>query len=243
MINKCKGDLMFKSVWTWNLMYASNCPIKCKYCYMTRVDRPYKALTFRKEFLKDDLGAGRTIFINSSYESFLPSIKMEWWESIIDRCKDFPDNKYLVITKKPDVMSEMINDGLKFPSTFVLGLTLETNRFYKNMYSPACPSPEDRVKAFAQLPGKRMVVVDPAMDFDHKEFVDMIRYIGPDIVAYGTETNSNYTERPSRDKSAEFLREVGQFSKIYVFKRYQKVLFAGDRNLDIKKMKNYRVHV
>ena len=218
MLKECAGRFMFESFWTWNLIYAGICPLMCAFCFVFRYKRKKIApLTFREKALKEDLGTGKNIFVNASYESFLPAVKQQWWEDIVAHCAKFPGNRYLVDTKRPDIMRKMMENGLVFPDTFTLAVSIEGNRDHRSLFSAACPTVAQRVKEFKAVDwDSKAVVFDPALDFDVDPTVDIIREIKPKIICFGIATCCNCAPPPPIEKSVEFIEKALEITKVYI---------------------------
>ncbi len=141
---------------------------------------------------------------------------------MIDYCRRFKGNKYLFHTKN----SKRLKD-FRFDKNMAVGVTIESNRYYPK-YMGKAPKPAERAyhmnpdnrNALSKLllPNwkaeddpdmpKRVVTIEPILDFDLKEFVDMILPINPDIVAIGADSKSHGMKEPSAEKIQALIAEL-----------------------------------
>ena len=185
VMNKSHGNMYGFVTHTWNAI-KGKCPHNCSYCYMKRF--PQKELRFDEKELKTDLGEGNFIFVGSSTDMFAEDVKEEWIIKTLEHCKKYLKNTYLFQSKNPKRFLNFKIDN--FPNDFVLGITLETNR--ENDLGNA-PSRRDRQDYFfdIDLRIRKMITIEPIMDFDVYLLVKEIAQIKPEFVFNSFSSNLN----------------------------------------------------
>lgn len=178
------------------------CPHDCAYCYMKRwgkqsdlhldatelrgglKPKPSKDNPRPRDIVRDDF-----IFIGSSCDMFAQGVPDEWIEEVLEYCDRESTPRYLFQSKSSRRLHQF-RDSL--PSRVVLGTTIETNRFYEKFMGVA-PAVKHRASGMAALsrgafsPQKfeTMVTVEPIMEFDLDELVDLILTCSPSWVNIG----------------------------------------------------------
>ena len=145
--------------------------------------------------------------------------KKEWMEKILKRIKEMPKRTFFFQTKEPNVFRKY-----KFPENVILGITLESNRFYDE-YSDA-PDPYVRFRSFKHIRHPRkFITIEPVLDFDFSIFLGWIKQIHPEriYIGYdtkktkiwdlGTEKYENLCE-PSLTKVKRLIRKLERFTKV-----------------------------
>lgn len=189
-LNTSKGNMYDFVTHTWNVV-KGQCYHDCSYCYMKRFGT-LKPVRFDRKELKTDLGKGNFIFVGSSCDMFSQVIPDEWVNDVLDHCKKF-DNQYLLQTKNPAAFARF-----KFDERFILGTTIESNRWYIS-YGRS-PSPRDRACALALVSQKKFVTIEPVLDFDVERLAEIIMIAEPDWVNIGADTGNNGMPEPSPSK-------------------------------------------
>jgi DNA repair photolyase len=173
-----------------------------------------KEPTFSEKALSDNFGAGKRIFVGSSFDIFSESVPEAWIAETIRKCRNNPENSYLFQTKNP---GRMIYFALAFPiqAEVMLGVTLESNRNYPVSDAPKI---QDRVTAMEVLREEYgfhvMVSVEPVLDFDVNEFADMIGGIRPDFVSIGADSKGHGLIEPPWDKIRELISLLEIFTEV-----------------------------
>lgn len=200
-LNKSKGNMYGFVTHTWNAIKGV-CPHKCTYCYMKRWGKQKPPHLDKSEF-KTDLGTGNYIFVGSSIDMFSGrGIKIKWIMETLNYCNYFEKNKYFFQTKNPEcfIMFKSI-----FPKNSTFCITLETNRHYPKIMQN-CPLSIKRVDDFTfDLPGKKMITIEPVIDFDPTTFLKMINKIKPSQINIGADSGNNHLPEPTPDKLQEFI--------------------------------------
>ena len=172
--------------------------------------------TLRQEEFTTNLNEGQRIFVGSSTDMFAENIKSDRIERVSDYCaaynEDKPQGKHIIYffqSKNPQRILQFIDHSV-FKHAVVL-TTLESNRDYPDIMCNA-PRIENRVKAMELIAQKgivTMVTVEPIMDFDTDEFVELIRRCKPRWVNIGkNEKDFILLPEPTIEKTQELIRRL-----------------------------------
>lgn len=208
MLNESKGNMYGFVTHTWNPI-KGKCWHDCEYCYMKSF--PQKELHLAENELTDDLGSGRFIFVGSSTDMFAENNPKDWIENVLEKCRKYPGNKYLFQSKNPKRIAEFV-----LPERSIIGTTIETNRVYNQIMGKA-PYPLFRAEVihmFKTMGFKTMITIEPILDFDMKELVDLIRYANPDWVNIGADSKGHNLLEPSREKILTLIEELKGFTEV-----------------------------
>lgn len=212
-----KKSLMFGFVTqTWNPL-VMRCRHKCRYCYaqpiidrLMEMNAKYKRLKaypdsitlvpseLNRVFKPDDF-----VFIQSMGDLFLKEVHENDILSILETAAH-SDAEFLTLTKNPARMAEFAD---RISRNCMVGITAETNRS-TSRYSKA-PVPEDRFREFRRFlwyPFRRLVVVEPVMEFDLKPFSKQILSVKPSLVAVGYDNHNNCLPEPRLSKTLELIQ-------------------------------------
>ena len=172
-----------------------------------RFNSPQKQVRFDEKELKTNLGEGNFIFVGSSNDMFAQNIPSEWIENTIKHCEKF-NNKYLFQTKNPKNIRRILCDNSH------VCITLETNRFYPEFMGNS-PKPIDRVEEMKLIRHPLYITIEPIMDFDLPEFVEMIKSCNPLQVNIGSDSGNNRLIEPPKEKVLELIKELRKFTTIH----------------------------
>lgn len=202
-LNKSKGNMYPFVTHTWNAI-KGKCPHDCSYCYMKRFGKQ-KPIRFTPGELKTDLGKGNFIFVGSSCDMWAEEIPEKWILDILELCNQFP-NRYLFQSKNPMRMFKM---RWLMPFNGIFGTTIETNRYYKQMGKAPCV--QDRATFLAFMSNKyfkTMVTIEPIMDFDVNELVNLVALCNPEWVNIGADSQNSGLPEPNADKIDELIKNL-----------------------------------
>ena len=192
---------------TWNVV-KGKCPHDCSYCYMHRWGNQ-KPVRFDDKELLSDLGQKNTIFIGSSCDLFANDIPHEWIAKTIARCLDF-DNTYLFQSKNPERFSDYFNH-LYTDTKFCT--TIETNRVY-HKFRGNTPGAKDRAYFLREWPFERYITIEPIMDFDLDEMIEIIKMCEPKQVNIGADSGHNNLPEPPASKIRQLISALSEFTII-----------------------------
>lgn len=204
-MNKQAGNMYPWVSHTWNPI-RGKCPHDCSYCYMKR----FKVgdLRLAEKELGTDLGKGNFIFVGSSTDMFAKEVPAEWIHRVLLHCCAF-DNTYLFQSKNPGRFLE----SLVFPPKTVFGTTIESNREYG---LGKAPMRKFRHAAMKNLVGRKMISIEPVMDFDLSFFPNWIKEIQPEFVSIGADSKGHSLSEPDHEKVEELIRELEKFTEVKV---------------------------
>ena len=207
------------------------CPHECGYCYMRAIFRHYhgdETLRLDEYELKVNYGKNKFIFLGTSTDMFANAVPTEWILQVYDKCLQYPENKYLFQSKNPGRVLEpqLINHPLmQLKDRICFATTIESNRDYP---ISKAQSMTERADAMAQLqamgfPG--MVTIEPIMDFDHEELVEMLKKIKPFQVNIGCNTSKEIKlPEPTRDQIYALVQELSTFTNVELKSNSKRIL-------------------
>lgn len=218
-LNKSKGQMYNFVTHTFNVI-KGKCSHDCSYCYMKRWGEQ-KNVHFDDKELKTDLGENNFIFVGSSCDMFAEDIPSDWIIEVLDHCSRH-NNEYLFQTKNPRRFSEFFDDMKALGLAYILCTTLESNRCYEAMQNS--PHPKERIIHFGSTFGKKMITIEPIMDFDLEEFVTDIRTIQPFQVNIGAESGNHNLPEPNKKKILALIHELEKFTIVHGKKNIMRLL-------------------
>jgi DNA repair photolyase len=188
------------------------CSHDCVYCPI-KMPKNNK-IKLKENSFKVNLGEKNRIFVGSTNDLFANNVPKEWIINILNYCNKYPNNDYLFQTKNP---SRFFDFKDYFPNNSIFGVTIETNR-ENNLAN--CPPRYLRLEEMKKdWPNKKMISVEPIMDFDIEIFPHWIEQISPDLVNIGRDSNKikDYSfPEPSNYKIKEFIKKVSDITKVNV---------------------------
>ena len=130
-------------------------------------------------------------------------------KKIVKRIESQPNKTFLIQSKNPKTFDRVV-----FPDNVILGITLETNRDKGYSKVSKAPVPTKRFKDFLKVDHPRkMITVEPVMDFDLDVMLDWMKQIKPFIVWLGYDSKSNcHFPEPELEKALSFhkaMQEAG----------------------------------
>jgi protein gp37 len=203
-----KGNMYKFITHVWNPV-RGKCPYSCSYCYVGRWGGTPKPLGIDRRDLITPLGGGRFIFICSGCDLFHPDVPGEWIADVRSQTLQYPDSKYLWHTKNPQRLVELIEPG---PAD-VACVTIESN-ISRPCISTA-PPPFERAIYLQKWEGRRMITVEPVMDFDTGEFADMILSCKPEQVNIGGDSGRNGLPEPLPWKIKELIAALEKHTAVH----------------------------
>jgi DNA repair photolyase len=210
---------MYAEAKTWNPF--KGCEFGCTYCVPSfqRQSKRQKSLCMdcynytphcHKDRLKK-IPSARIVFVCGNADiSFCPdNFTLKILEQIVDHNKRAPHKTYFFQSKRPAYFGPFLS---KFPDNVILLTTLETNRDegYSSISKAPCPS--DRYRQFRALDYPRKVVtVEPLLDFDLDIFASWIENISPEYVwlGFNSKPESVALPEPSEEKAQQFGQRLG----------------------------------
>ena len=210
MLKKSTGNMYEFITHTWNPI-VGECYHKCSYCYVKKYGNEISGnVRFKNDYLDDNFGSGKFIFVGSGIDLFADKICDSWIKKVLDKCdRDNHDlfgtkNRFLFQSKNPKRILQYIDHPI-FKDAVVC-TTIETNRDYPSI---RCESPlvEERALAMNEIANRGIetyLTIEPIIAFDINELVRLIRLCKPVQVNIGANTNNDVSlpEPSKKDISA-----------------------------------------
>ncbi|KXB04743.1 hypothetical protein AKJ48_01605 [candidate division MSBL1 archaeon SCGC-AAA261O19] len=221
-LNKTNGNMYPWVTHTWNPL-AGRCQHGCRYCYMKKgflgnLEKYKGKVELVEEELNTNLGSDKTIFVGSAIDLFGDWVPESAIRKILSSCGEF-SNTYLFQSKNPARFTNFLD---LLPESTILGTTLETNREYNISQAP---EPPQRYQDFLAIDWPRkMISIEPIMDFDLDKFVKWIKRIDLEFVSIGADSKNNGLREPSSDKVRNMIKKVQEFTEIRAKKNLNRLL-------------------
>ena len=208
-INQSKGNMYGFVTHTWNPI-KGRCSHDCKYCYMKVF--PQGELRFDEKELQTDLGRNNFIFVGSSCDMWVNEVTDSLIKMIINHCKKYLENTYLFQSKNPMRFVKLRDELISL--NCILGTTMETNRQeILNKISNA-PLINERSDAMTIKGFRKMITIEPIIDFDVMPFVSEIERTNPEFVNIGADSKNHNLIEPSPFKIQNLIKELEKFTKV-----------------------------
>lgn len=117
-------------------------------------------------------------------------------------CNAWDDRTFVLQTKDPRMFVKF-TDFIK--PNMILGTTIETNR-HTSFISKA-PYPLTRYLTLKNVDCKKMVTIEPIMQFDEMLF-DWIVDLGPEIVYIGYDSKNNHLPEPTLAETLHLIKQM-----------------------------------
>ena len=177
---------------------------KCRQCYHYEPhEHPKRLETYLPRTPK-----GKFIFTCASAD--ISFCKKRFLKKILARITEKSDRTFLIQSKNPKTFGRVT-----FPDNVILGTTLETNRdaVYKQAKISKAPPPSQRFKDFLNIQhARKMVTIEPVMEFDTEVMLDWIKQLKPVKVWIGYDSKKNHLVEPELSKVevlGEAIKELG----------------------------------
>jgi DNA repair photolyase len=237
-LNKKNHGKMFSIVTaTWNPI--SGCLYNCKYCWARdlaetklktskRYAKGFKPSLNESEF-NSKFGKGDLIFVSDMGDMFADFTPTEWIKQVLDHIRQFPEADFLFMTKNPRRYLELLPC---IPENAILGATIETTSdeiVLTDKVSNA-PLPTQRYEAMKELDWKRKIVsIEPIMEFDLNLFSKWIEEINPIIVYVGYDNYCHKLREPTLKQTTELMEKLSETS--LVIKKTLRLAWFEDNQL------------
>lgn len=207
---------------TWNPI--TGCLYNCNYCWARdlattklknshRYSKGFKPSLNEREF-KTRFGKGDLIFVSDMGDMFGNFIPDDWIKQVFDHIRRFPDTDFLFMTKNP----KRYLDLLPFvPKNTILGATVETNNdeIVQIDKVSIAPLPSERYEAMKTLDWDRKIVsIEPILDFDLNIFTKWIENMNPFIVYVGYDNYGRKLREPTLKETIKLLSILAETSLV-----------------------------
>ena len=222
-LNKKNHGKMFSIVTaTWNPI--SGCLYNCNYCWAKdlavtklknakRYSKGFKPTLNESEF-NVKFGKGDLIFVSDMGDMFADFVPSEWIVKVLDHIRQFPEADFLFMTKNPKRYIELLP---QIPENAILGATIETtcDEIIQTDKVSNAPLPTQRYEAMKALDWKRKIVsIEPIMDFDINLFSKWIEEINPFIVYVGYDNYCHKLREPTLKFTMELVNQLSETSLV-----------------------------
>lgn len=144
--------------------------------------------------------------------------KPNWVREIIAYMYKYQDRTFLIQSKAPGFFR-----AYSWPINVILGTTIETNktifdtpskyRFYEEISK--APPPKLRYLAMLNLiHPRKLVTIEPILDFDLFVLVDWVRLIDPEVVYVGYDNHNCKLPEPRLQKTLGLIEELEKFTEV-----------------------------
>jgi len=221
-LNKTNGNMYPWVTHTWNPL-AGECKHNCNYCYMKRsflgnIKKYEGNVRLVEQELNIDLGSSNTIFVGSATDIFGDWVPDNVIKKILEYCRNFK-NTYLFQSKNPIRFKDFLE---LLPKNSIIATTLETNR---NLIVSEAPEVSKRYNDFFSIEyPRKMVSIEPIIDFDLDVFLRWIERINPEFVSIGADSKNNNLHEPNQDKIKKLISGIETFSKVKIKKNLYRVV-------------------
>ena len=132
----------------------------------------------------------------------------EWINKMINLAKIHPDKTFFFQTKSPDCYYKY-----KFPDNVILGITMECD-VYRSKITEAMPLWHRYVffKDY-QFP-RKIVTIEPIMDFKLERFLKWLKDINPMRIYIGYDTKKCDLIEPPLEKTEQLIKELRKFTVV-----------------------------
>ena len=213
---KTNGKMFNIVTATWNPI--TGCLYNCNYCWARdlattklknshRYSKGFKPSLNENEF-KTRFGKGDLVFVSDMGDMFGNFIPDTWVKKVLDHIRRFPEADFLFMTKNP----KRYLDLLPFmPENTILGATIETtnDEIIQVDKVSIAPLPSERYEAMKILDwNRKMVSIEPILDFNLQTFSKWIEDINPIIVYVGYDNYSHKLREPKLRDTVALLRKL-----------------------------------
>ena len=209
---------MYDDVKTWNPF--KGCLFDCVYCrpsFQLQAKRQkhncvdcYNYTPHEHLDRLNKIPSADTIFVCGN--SDISFCELEYTHKIIESIKKHnqrrPDKTYYFQSKRPEYFKPFLSE---LPGNAIILTTLETNRDDGYRQISKAPAPSVRYKQLKALDYPRKVVtIEPVLDFDLEIFVDWINALKPEYVwlGYNSRPKQVTMSEPNKEKLTAFILEL-----------------------------------
>lgn len=200
---------------TWNAL-GGRCPHDCVYCWSMGekglVERfnmkKYRGeiRLFEREF-KRKFKDGEFIFVQDMSDLFADEVPAEYIIRVLRHIEKFPKATFLLLTKNPKRYYT-----LDIPKNCICGATIESDIDHKvsNVMSPV----ERGFGLWVKQHPRKMISIEPIMEFNFNRFVALIKTVSPEFVYVGFDNYDNNLPEPSIEKVDILVRRLSKFTEV-----------------------------
>jgi len=240
-LKKPTGNMYDWITGIWNPV-KGECPYGCTYCYANKWGT-HRPLRLDDSEFKTDLGHDNIIFICSGCDLFHPTVPDFWIARVCCYAREFQKNQYLLHTKNPARILDLSHRGFSWPGGSIVCVTVESNIPWPGIST--APQPYDRIESLRRIGDKKIITIEPVMDFDVMTFAEMIIDCNPVQVNIGADSGRNRLPEPRSEKIEQLIEYLEAYLpvKIHLKKNLRRLLpkhrlYGGENG----KTENYQLH-
>ncbi|MEM0344945.1 MAG: DUF5131 family protein [Thermofilaceae archaeon] len=207
---------------SWNPV--TGCLHNCVYCWArrlatTRLRRhPHYAENRFKPALNERAFSrrfrpGEWVFVSDMGDLWGSWVPRDWILRVLDVAARHRETTFFFLTKNPSRYLEFIT---AMPENVELGATIETCTDDGYERVSAAPKPSERLRVMAELEWPRkVIVIEPVLDFELDEFVSALREVRPAEVYIGYDNYGNRLPEPPLSKVKLLIEKLSSFTKVH----------------------------
>lgn len=195
---------------TWNPL-AGECPHNCSYCWAKKLikDRPTLKVKYQRsdgysfdpKQIHKKFKAGSFVFVCDMLDLFAANVPMVAVQTIMKLIAAQPEVNFLVLTKNPRYAWIV-----EIPKNVIVGATIESDMDYP---VSKAPKQADRLKAMQDITDNRkMLSIEPIMDFNLYTFSEEIIKTKPEFVAVGYDNYKNGLREPRLAETEALIKKL-----------------------------------
>lgn len=203
---------------TWNPV--PGCEHGCIYCYARELalgrlkDTPrYKEKGFHPQLVESELRRRfqqGTVFVDDMGDLWGKWVPPEWIRAVLEAVRASPKTTFLMLTKDPAGYHKYLDI---MPPNVILGATIETDKHFEGISK--APIPWGRALALSQIPNfRRMVSIEPIMEFDLGGLVEMVKMVNPEFVYVGYANHNHHLPEPPLAKTQQLIAALGDLTEV-----------------------------
>ncbi len=206
-LNKA-GSNMYNWIAGTSNPLAGKCPHACSYCYVEDMKRFPELLKKYSGEPRLDLSAmykkpkNGLNFLCSCNDLFAEAVPFDVLRFILEWAR-IQDCQWIIQTKNPE--RAWAHETL-IPETALVGTTLETNRSFPEFSNAVYPV--TRAFWLAKIRRERFVTIEPIMDFDILDMIDLVIAAKPSFVNIGADSKKHGLPEPSRVKVLALIEGI-----------------------------------
>jgi len=219
---KAKGKMFNIVTATWNPI--SGCLYNCNYCWARdlaitklkntqRYSKGFKPNLNENEFSLR-FAKGDLVFVSDMGDLFANFVPDNWIKKVLDHIRQFPEADFLFMTKNPKRYLTLLPF---IPKNAILGATIETtnDEIIQTDKISVAPLPSERYQAMKTLDWERKIVsIEPILDFELTTFVKWIQDINPFIVYVGYDNYCHKLREPTLQNTMNLIQKLPESSLV-----------------------------
>ena len=221
---------------TWNPL-GGKCPFNCIYCWSMSEKGLVKRYKMKKyqgppRLIEKEFGRFKEsefVFVQDMSDLFAGIVPEEYIQRVLEHIQKFPKTTFLLLTKNPSRYREFED---RIPNNCICGVTVETNRDKGYDRISHAPLPTDRLVAMRLFRDDRrkMISIEPIMDFDLDYFVNEIKATKPSFAYIGYDNYNYGLPEPPLSKTIELMKQLKEFTEVRT-KSYSKATCESNKYL------------